>query len=82
LRTSKAVIGKKLWLNDTHQLVIQTPETPKRDIKVVMYTVQAGDTLNVIANKFEGASIENIKALNGLTQDHLQPGMMLKISRG
>jgi membrane-bound lytic murein transglycosylase D len=81
LRTSKAIVGKKLWLNDTHQLVIQQPET-KRDIKVVMYTVQAGDTLNVIANKFEGTSIENIKALNGLTQDRLQPGMTLKISRG
>ena len=82
LRTSKAIVGKKLWLNDTHQLVMQPTDTPKRDLKVMTYTVKAGDTLNVIVNKFEGTSIENIRALNGLKQDRLQPGMTLKISRG
>jgi membrane-bound lytic murein transglycosylase D len=82
LLSSKAIVGKKLWLNDTHQLVMQPTNAPKHDLKVVTYTVQTGDTLNVIANKFEGVSIENIKALNGLTQDRIQPGMTLKISRG
>lgn len=82
LRSSKAIVGKKLWLNDTHQLVMQPTDAPKRDLKMVTYTVKAGDTLNVIANKFEGVSIETIKALNGLKQDRLEPGMTLKISRG
>lgn len=82
LRNNKAVIGQKLWLNDAHQVVVQQPEVPKHNLKVVTYTVKAGDTLSVIANKFEGISIENIKALNGLKQDRLQPGMTLKISRG
>lgn len=82
LRSSKAIVGKKLWLNDAHQLVMQPTDAVKRDLKVVTYTVKAGDTLNVIANKFEGVSIETIKALNGLKQDRLEPGMTLKISRG
>ncbi len=82
LRSSKAIVGKKLWLNDAHQLVMQPTSLPKQNLKIVTYTVQAGDTLNVISNKFEGVSIENIKALNGLKQDRLEPGMTLKISRG
>lgn len=82
LRSSKAIVGKKLWLNDDHQLVMQPADLPKHDLKIVTYTVQAGDTLNVISNKFEGVSVETIKALNGLKQDHLEPGMTLKISRG
>lgn len=82
LRSSKAIVGKKLWLNDDHQLVMQPTDLPKHDLKIVTYTVQAGDTLNVISNKFEGVSVETIKALNGLKQDRLEPGMTLKISRG
>ena len=82
LRSSKAIVGKKLWLNDTHQLVMQPTNAPGNNLKMVTYTVKAGDTLNVIANKFEGISVENIKALNGLKQDRLEPGMTLKISRG
>ena len=82
LRSSKAIVGKKLWLNDTHQLVMQPTDAPTSDLKIITYTVKVGDTLNVIANKFEGVSIENIKALNGLKQDRLEPGMTLKISRG
>ncbi len=82
LKSNKAIVGKKLWLNDAHQLVMQPVDVLKQNLKVLTYTVQSGDTLNVIANKFEGVSIEQIKALNGLKQDRLEPGMTLKISRG
>jgi len=48
----------------------------------VTYRVKAGDTLSFIASKFDGSSVEKIKSLNRLKKEHLQPGMMLKISRG
>ncbi len=44
------------------------------------YTVKAGDTLSRIASKFTNGSIENIKALNGLTSNILSIGMILKIT--
>jgi membrane-bound lytic murein transglycosylase D len=47
----------------------------------ISYKVHRGDTLSVIANKFDGASIEKIKELNRLKGSHLQPGMMLKINK-
>jgi membrane-bound lytic murein transglycosylase D len=47
----------------------------------ISYKVRRGDTLSVIANKFDGASVEKIKGLNRLKGSHLQPGMMLKINK-
>jgi membrane-bound lytic murein transglycosylase D len=40
LRSNKAVVGKKLWLNDMHQTSVQVLSTPKRDLKVSNYKVQ------------------------------------------
>lgn len=48
----------------------------------IFYKVKAGDTLSAIADKFEGTTVESIKALNGLKRGSLQPGMKLKIDRG
>ncbi len=80
LHGNKAVAGKKLWLNDRHEVPADSPS--KSDHKFVTYKVRRGDTLNVIAAKFDGSSVESIKSLNGLKKGALQPGMMLKISRG
>ncbi len=38
------------------------------------YTVQKGDTLWGIAQKYEGLSVWKIKSLNNLESDHLKPG--------
>ena len=46
------------------------------------YIVKAGDTLSEIAEKFSGATVSRIKALNGLTKNTVQPGMKLKINKG
>ncbi|MBW4888691.1 LysM peptidoglycan-binding domain-containing protein [Mucilaginibacter sp. HMF5004] len=46
------------------------------------YKVKTGDTLSQIAEKFDGATVEKIKSLNGLKAGRLQPGMTLKINRG
>jgi len=80
LHSNKAVVGKKLWLNGTHEITEESPS--KNETKFVTYTVKRGDTLSVIAAKFDGSSIERIKSLNGLKKGALQPGMTLKISRG
>ncbi len=48
----------------------------------ITYKVKRGDTLSGIASKFEGASVERIKSLNGLKRNELQPGMTIKISKG
>lgn len=50
--------------------------------RYVTYIVKAGDTLSEIAEKFSGATISKIKALNGLKKNVVQPGMKLKINKG
>lgn len=42
-----------------------------------MYTVQPGDTLWDISKKFNGLTIEKIKALNKLSNSKIQPGQKL-----
>lgn len=56
--------------------------TKVKEVRSVMtYKVRSGDTLSQIAEKFDG-SVEKIKALNGLKNGVIQPGMVLKIDRG
>lgn len=43
------------------------------------YTVKAGDSLGVIA-EITGVSVENLKAMNGLTSDLILPGQVLKLN--
>ncbi|MDB5110433.1 MAG: lytic transglycosylase [Mucilaginibacter sp.] len=81
LRNNKAVAGKKLWLNDGHESSNESSSS-KSESKFITYKVKRGDTLRVIAGKFDGNSPESIRALNGLKKGALQPGMMLKISHG
>ncbi len=80
LHNSKDIAGKKLWLNDSHEEV-EKPAS-KKEAKFITYTVKAGDNLSAIAAKFDGATVDSIKSLNGLKKGALQPGMKLKISRG
>jgi membrane-bound lytic murein transglycosylase D len=53
----------------------------KSETTYITYKVHRGDTLSVIANKFDGSSAGEIKELNGLKGSYLQPGMTLKISK-
>ena len=54
------------------------PEPPP---SYITHTVQAGDTLWLLAQRF-GTTVEAIKALNNLTSDVLQIGQQLRIPSG
>ena len=51
----------------------------KSKTRYITYKVKTGDTLSGIAEKFDGATVANIKKANGLSKAVLQPGMLLKI---
>ncbi|MEJ5993474.1 transglycosylase SLT domain-containing protein [Pedobacter sp. Du54] len=53
-------------------------ETKSKSIYIT-YKVKPGDTLSGIAEKFDGATVANIKKANGLKKVNIQPGMLLKI---
>jgi len=54
----------------------------RRGHNYITYKVKRGDTLSGIAAKFDGASVEKIRSLNGLKTGQLQPGMTIRISKG
>ncbi|MBI2190130.1 MAG: M23 family metallopeptidase [Candidatus Levybacteria bacterium] len=60
------------------QDVFQTEISQKPRDKIITYTVERGDTLSTIAEKF-GISVETIKWANDLTSDDLSIGDTLKI---
>ncbi len=81
LHNNKAVPGEKLRLNEApHE--DGEPSVSKHARNYLTYKVKKGDTLSGIASRFDGASVEKIRSLNGLKKDMLQPGMTIKISRG
>ncbi|WP_299285379.1 lytic transglycosylase domain-containing protein [uncultured Mucilaginibacter sp.] len=73
------VPGQKLLVKEASGNEVASPE--KKSIKsYYTYKVRRGDTLNVIADKYD-ASVESIKSLNTLRSNHLHTGMTLRINR-
>ncbi len=81
IKGRKVAAGTRLRLSARAGETANEPSI-KRYHNYITYKVKRGDTLGGIASKFEGASIEKIKLLNGLKRDHLQPGMTIRISKG
>ena len=73
----------KIWVPD--QIAASLSEISTRETKTISnksftYTVQKGDTLFSISQKFTGASVTQIKQENNLIDNSLTPGTHLKIN--
>ncbi len=80
LHSGNVVPGQKLLVKEASVTEFTSPA--KKSLKsYYTYKVKKGDTLNLIADKYEGVTVQSIKALNTLKGNHLQTGMKLKISR-
>ncbi len=79
LHSGAVVPGEKLLIKTASGTEIASPE--KKSLKsYYTYRVKKGDTLNLIADKYEGVTVRSIKNLNTLRSNHLRAGMMLKIN--
>lgn len=88
LKSNNLSIGQRLTIYPKHPPKI-TPKKRSTAKKVTTksatagsYKVKTGDTLYSIAKNYPGVSADNIKAHNGLKNNSLKPGMVLKIPKG
>lgn len=76
------IVGPLTWqtLYDTYQGIQQNVPSPGpvTQSDIIEYVVQADDSLWLIARRF-GATVDEIKLLNGLTIDLLNIGQVLKV---
>ncbi|MDN3585616.1 transglycosylase SLT domain-containing protein [Pedobacter aquatilis] len=76
LKSKTIVPGQKLKVYAKKTIALKAPAS------FLTYTVKRGDTLSEIAEKFDGATVQSIRKDNQLAKAGLQPGMVLKISKG
>jgi len=81
LHSNKAPVGERLKLSEASDEP-EVDAAPKHNHNYITYKVKKGDTLSGIASRFDGASVEKIRSVNGLKRDQLQPGMTIKITKG
>lgn len=75
LKTENVVPGQYIVVTSGKEV----PVTQKTTRKYITYKVRIGDTLTKIAQKFAGATVSAIKAVNGLSSSYVKPGMVLMI---
>ncbi|WP_340201006.1 lytic transglycosylase domain-containing protein [Ascidiimonas sp. W6] len=89
LRSNNLRIGQRLTIYP-RKPNFKAPKTSKKqtvapkklnskNANLKLYTVQSGDSLWTIAQKFSGVSVENLKNWNGISGTKLKPGMRLKL---
>lgn len=78
--TPDGIVGPLTWqaLYDIYLGIEQNVPTPGPDTATITYTVQAGDTLWAIAQRY-GTTVNAIKQANGLTSDVIRIGQVLQI---
>ena len=74
------IVGAQTWqaLYNQYLGIEENVPQPGPDVGTVTYTVQAGDTLWLIARRY-GTTVEAIKQANGLTSNALRIGQVLRI---
>ncbi|MCH5344752.1 MAG: LysM peptidoglycan-binding domain-containing protein [Acetatifactor sp.] len=78
--TPDGIVGARTWqsLYDIYLGIGENVPTPGPNTSTVTYTVKAGDSLWLIAQRY-GTTIDAIKQANGLTSNVLQIGQVLRI---
>jgi len=86
LSTRSSIAGKTLIvekpINGKLANNVKSAVSTKKTPSVIVYTVKVGDSLDRIANKYDGVTVSRLKADNGLKNDLIKPGMKLKINQG
>ncbi len=83
LRSNNLNIGQRLTIYPRKPVTSSATNTTSKAIASgkKTYTVQSGDSLWKIANKFPGVSVENIRVWNDIRNNKLKPGMKLVVSK-
>jgi membrane-bound lytic murein transglycosylase D len=84
LRSNALKIGQRLTIYPRKPVTNNTVASKKKSVSLKgkkIYTVQNGDSLWKIANKFPGVSVDNIKVWNDISSTKLKPGMKLRVSK-
>lgn len=87
LRSNNLKIGQRLTIYPRNGASIQkvnassSNSSGNNSYTGKTYTVQKGDSLWSISQKFSGISVQNIKDWNGISGTNLKPGMTLKLSK-
>lgn len=81
LRSNNLKIGQRLTIYP-RKPVANTNQSSGETKAPKTYTVQGGDSLWSISQKFPGVSIQNIRDWNDISGNNLKPGMILKLSKG
>jgi membrane-bound lytic murein transglycosylase D len=88
LRSNNLKIGQRLTIYPRNGVPVSRSKasaSKRKSTKPVngkRYTVQQGDSLWSISQKFTGVSVQNIRDWNDISGTRLKPGMKLIVSRG
>lgn len=93
LKSNNLMVGQKLRVNNPHAIVNQSVakadtntktqvavQSEQEKEKLIYYTVQSGDTLWSIAEKYEGITVNQIREWNNMkAEEKLKVGQKLKV---
>ncbi|MBT8395105.1 MAG: LysM peptidoglycan-binding domain-containing protein [Flavobacteriaceae bacterium] len=88
LRSNNIRIGQRLTIyprqpytgTSRRMTTVNKKATPKGTLQI--YTVEKGDTLWSISQKYPGISVQNLRDWNDISGNKLKPGMKLKVYKG